>query len=77
MPTALNSTSLVLIQKRVGAEELKDYRSISCLNTVYKIITRILADKLKGVLLDIVVPNQTTFVKDMLLLENVMLASKW
>lgn len=76
MPTSLNSTSLVLIQKRVGAEELKDYRPISCLNTVYKIITRILADKLKGVLPDIVLPNQTAFVKDRLLLENVLLASE-
>ncbi|CAA7020438.1 unnamed protein product [Microthlaspi erraticum] len=42
MPKALNSTSLVLLQKRPGADQLKDYRPISCLNTLYKLITRLL-----------------------------------
>lgn len=76
MSAVLNSTSLVLIQKKVGADELKYYRPISCLNTIYKVITRILADKVKGILPDIIVPNQIAFVKDIILLENVMLASE-
>ncbi|CAA7029179.1 unnamed protein product [Microthlaspi erraticum] len=45
MPKALNSTFLVLLQKRPGADQLKDYRPISCLNTLYKLITRLIADK--------------------------------
>ncbi|CAA7057486.1 unnamed protein product [Microthlaspi erraticum] len=76
MPKSLNSTSLVLLQKRPGAEELKDYRPISCLNTIYKLITCLLAKKLKSILPDLIVPNQIAFVKDRLLLENVLLASE-
>ncbi|KAG7532469.1 Zinc finger PMZ-type [Arabidopsis thaliana x Arabidopsis arenosa] len=76
IPTALNSTSLVLIPKRPGSEELKDFRPISCLNTVYKIISRLLTNRLKPILPDLILPNQTAFVKDRLLLENVLLASE-
>ncbi|CAA7020347.1 unnamed protein product [Microthlaspi erraticum] len=76
MPTSLNSTSLVLIPKRPGAEELKDFRPIACLNTLYKVITRLLSERLKNVLPGIILPNQTAFVKDQLLLENVLLASE-
>ncbi|CAA7058008.1 unnamed protein product [Microthlaspi erraticum] len=76
MPTSLNSTSLVLIPKRPGAEELKDFRPIACLNTLYKIITKLLSERLKLVLPSIVLSNQTAFVKDRLLLENVLLATE-
>ncbi|CAA7043733.1 unnamed protein product [Microthlaspi erraticum] len=76
MPTSLNSTSLVLIPKRPGAEELKDFRPIACLNTLYKIITKLLSERIKLVLPSLVLSNQTAFVKDRLLLENVLLASE-
>ncbi|KAL1219679.1 Secreted RxLR effector protein 78 [Cardamine amara subsp. amara] len=76
MPTCLNSTSLILIPKRPDAEELKDFRPISCLNTLYKLISRMLSDRLKRILPDIILPNHTAFVKDRLLLENVLLASE-
>ncbi|CAH8263184.1 unnamed protein product [Arabidopsis lyrata] len=76
IPSGLNSTSLVLIPKRPGAVELKDFRPISCLNTVYKIISRLLLDRLKNLLPGLILPNQTAFVKDRLLMENVLLASE-
>ncbi|CAA7026629.1 unnamed protein product [Microthlaspi erraticum] len=76
MLTSLNSTSLVLIPKRPGAEELKDFRPIACLNTVYKVITKLLSERLKIILPKIILSNQTAFVKDRLLLENVLLASE-
>lgn len=76
MSTALNSTSLVLIPKRPGAECIEDFRPISCPNTLYKLITKIISNRLKCVLPDVVLPNQTAFVKDRLLLENVLLASE-
>lgn len=74
--TALNNTSLVLIPKRPGAESMKEFRPISCLNTVYKLISRVLADRLKQHLPVLIAPNQSAFVKDKPLLENVLLASE-
>ena len=53
-----------------------DYRPISCLNTLYKVISRILVSLLKPILQDLIVPNQTTFVKDKFLIENTVLASE-
>ena len=76
MPTCLNSTSLILIPKSPGVSHIKDFRPIACLNTQYKVITRLLSDRLKPILPDIILPNQTAFVKDRLLMENVLLASE-
>ncbi|CAA7042279.1 unnamed protein product [Microthlaspi erraticum] len=76
MPTSLNSTTLVLIPKRRGADDLKDFRPISCLNTVYKLITRLISERLKKILPQIILADQTAFIKDRLLLENVLLAAE-
>ncbi|XP_024015940.1 uncharacterized protein LOC112089192 [Eutrema salsugineum] len=59
-----------------GAESITEFRPTACLNTTYKIISRILADRLKQHLPQLITPNQTAFVKDRLLLENVLLASE-
>lgn len=72
LSSSLNAMSLVLIPKRRGADQLKDFRPISCLNTLYKLITRILSDRLKRILAEFIESNQTVFAKDRLLLENVL-----
>lgn len=42
LPKGLNSTIFTLIPKKEKAEELKDYRPISCCNVLYKAISKIL-----------------------------------
>ncbi|XP_019095488.1 PREDICTED: uncharacterized protein LOC104763031 [Camelina sativa] len=76
LPSCVNATSLVLITKRRGADDLKDFRPISCLNTNYKVVSRIISDRLKQILPSIILPNQTDFINDRLLIENVLLASE-
>ena len=51
---SLNATFLVLILKKHDAKEVKDYRPISLVGGVYKIIAKVLANRLRVVLLDII-----------------------
>lgn len=76
LPATTNSTILTLVPKFPGASRIVDYRPISCLNTLYKVISRLLVSRLKPILQDLIVPNQTAFVKDRLLVENTVLASE-
>lgn len=76
LPAATNSTILTLVPKFPGASRLSEYRPISCLNTVYKVISRLLVAKLKLILQHLILPCQTAFVKDRLLVENTVLASE-
>ncbi|KAL9308099.1 putative RNA-directed DNA polymerase [Arabidopsis thaliana] len=55
---------------------MKDYRPISCCNVIYKVISKIIANRLKVLLPEFVAGNQSAFVKDRLLIENLLLATE-
>lgn len=76
MPRAVNATILTLIPKFPGATLIKDYRPISCCNTLYKLISKLLVARLKPLIPKLIQPNQTTLIKERLLLENCILASE-
>ncbi|CAH8280760.1 unnamed protein product, partial [Arabidopsis lyrata] len=71
-----NTTKIALIPKFPEACKLGDYRPISCCNLVYKIISKIIANRLKPILQECVSLNQAAFLKGRLLGENVLLASE-
>lgn len=72
----LNNTAIALIPKDPQACKLSDYRPISCCNIVYKIITKILAKRMKPILMECISSNQSAFLKGRSLGENVLLASE-
>lgn len=74
LPKGINSTILALIPKRDGVREMKDYRPISCCNVIYKVISKILANRMRLILPTIIAANQSAFLKDRLLIENILLA---
>ncbi|WZY87154.1 hypothetical protein YC2023_033538 [Brassica napus] len=76
LPRGVNATILTLIPKHDDAKEIKDYRPISCCNILYKVISKVLANRLKILLPELIEPNQCAFVKGRLLLENILLATE-
>lgn len=70
-----NSATLVLIPKISNASQTTDFGPISCLNTVYKVISRLLASRLKEILPLMISKSQSAFLPGRLLAENVLLAT--
>ncbi|OWM79398.1 hypothetical protein CDL15_Pgr022810 [Punica granatum] len=56
---------------------MKDFRSIACCNTIYKCITKILANRVEGVLPDLVSMNQSAFIKGRRISNNILLAHEF
>lgn len=57
--------------------EMKDYRPIACCNVLYKVVSKILANRLKTILPRLITENQSAFISGRLLMENVLLASEF
>ena len=60
---SLNSTFLVLIPKYKGVEDLKDFRPISLVESLYKLLTKVLANRLKRVMNKLVSKAQNAFIE--------------
>ena len=76
LPKGVNSTILALIPKKTDSMGMRDYRPIACCNVLYKVVSKILANRLKKLLPRIICENQSAFIKGRLLMENVLLASE-
>ncbi|KAL0455380.1 UNVERIFIED_CONTAM: LINE-1 retrotransposable element O protein [Sesamum latifolium] len=58
----INATLLTLIPKVAAPSTVGDYRPISCCNVLYKIITKIIVQRMQQVMQKIVSPSQNAFV---------------
>ena len=71
---SLNTTFLVLIPKKEGAEYLGDFRPISLLGGLYKLMDKVLANRLKKVIGKVVSPDQNAFVMGRQILDASLMA---
>jgi len=58
---SLNATFISLISKKAGSMDIKDFQHICLMGGVYKIISKVLATKLKTVLEKIISRFQNAF----------------
>lgn len=65
-----NKTFICLIPKSKHPKELKIFRPISLCNTIYKIASKVLTNRLKGVVVDLVSESQSAFISDWLISDN-------
>jgi hypothetical protein len=70
----LNTGLLCLIPKGGCKSNLKNWRPITLLNTVYKILAKAMARKLQPMLDNLIHPNQIGFIKGRSIIDNVFLA---
>ncbi|GAU39464.1 hypothetical protein TSUD_158950 [Trifolium subterraneum] len=73
-PPKLNSTNIALIPKGEAQVTMKDCRPISLCNVLYKIVAKVLANRLKPVLTKCILDNQSAFVPGRYILDNAMAA---
>ena len=70
----VNHTFVTLVPKSTNASSLSDYRLISCCNVLYKMITKVLSNRLKLVIDELISENQSAFIHERLISDATLLA---
>ena len=73
---SMNALFLTLIPKKCNAVNIKDFRLISLVGSVYKLLSKVLANRLKVVLDDIISETQNSFVGRRQILDSVLIANE-
>jgi hypothetical protein len=72
----LNSTFIALIPKVDSPQRLNEFRPISLVGSLYKILAKVLANRLRMVIGSVISESQTAFVKDRQILDGILIANE-
>ena len=70
----LNISKIALLPKSEDRLRVQNYRPISLLNTLYKVVAKVYANRMKPLLHNWILPSHTGFVPNRCILDNVFLA---
>ncbi|GJV63669.1 putative RNA-directed DNA polymerase [Tanacetum coccineum] len=71
-----NASFITLIPKKADPLKLSDYRPISLIGSMYKILSKVLAARLSHAIHKLIGPNQTAFLKERQILDGCLIANK-
>lgn len=69
----INKALIVLLPKYENVSCIREYRPIACYTVLYKVISKVLSNRMKIVLNSIISDNQSAFVKGRLIFDNIIL----
>ena len=73
IPSVINCTNITLIPKVKSPKSITDFRPISLCNVVYKIVSKVLANRLKVILPAVVFENQSVFQAGRVIMDNIFM----
>ncbi|XP_031105286.1 uncharacterized protein LOC116010151 [Ipomoea triloba] len=75
-PAGLNDTNVVLIPKKNSPEKVSNLRPIALCNVVYKIMAKMIANRMKPLLGDVISDSQSAFIPNRLITDNILIAAE-
>ena len=72
----INSTFIALIPKVDSPQRLNDFRPISLVGSMYKILPKVLANRLRSIMDSVTLDSQSAFIKGRQILDGIMVANE-
>jgi len=73
---ALNSTFIALVPKEAESHKPEKYRPIALCNVIYKLISKVIANRLKPLLPLLISPEQTGYVEGRQIMDGIILSNE-
>ena len=73
---SMNASFLTLIPKKCNVVNIKDFRPISLVGSVYKLMSKVLANRLRVVLDNLISKSQNSFVSERQILDSMLIANE-